>query len=128
MAKQFKPGINHMEFWVKDLKESAAFYSRLFEIIGWNKLNERAFSTGVLEIYFCEVEAELKDSLGVRHICFQATSEEMVNEVGRFLEEIDHPALRGPQYMPYSEKYYTVDFKDPNGFVLEVAYTPNMVM
>jgi hypothetical protein len=26
----------------------------------------------------------------------------------------------------YSEGYYTVDFRDPDGYVIEVAHTPHM--
>jgi hypothetical protein len=26
----------------------------------------------------------------------------------------------------YSRDYYTVDFRDPDGYVLEVAHTPHM--
>ncbi|WP_141524468.1 glyoxalase [Bacillus cereus group sp. BfR-BA-01352] len=28
----------------------------------------------------------------------------------------------------YSEGYYTIDFYDSNGFIIEVAYTPNVEM
>jgi hypothetical protein len=37
--------------------------------------------------------------------------------------------IRGRQPMPqYDQSYYTVDFRDPNGFVPEVAHTPDIVL
>ncbi|WP_461488347.1 VOC family protein [Pontibacter sp. HJ8] len=67
------------------------------------------------------------DSLGVRHICFHAVSRAVVDQVGEWLKNRKGDLLRGPQEMPlYSVSYYTVDFRDPNGFVLEVAHTPDI--
>ncbi|PRY06816.1 putative lactoylglutathione lyase [Pontibacter ummariensis] len=120
-------GISHLEFWVKDLEESLSFYSQLFPIIGWYAHTRTSFSCGIHEIYFKEMPVERHDSLGVRHICFHANSREMVDRVGEWLQSIGAGIIRGPQPMPhYTEQYYTVDFRDPNDFVLEVAYMPDI--
>lgn len=125
MNYPYAPGINHIEFWVKDLAESTAFYRALFPMIGWYALNETSFSCGQHEIYFKQMPVEFCDSLGVRHICFHATSREVVDQVGAWLRGQQANIIRGPQEMPhYHAGYYTVDFRDPNGFVLEVAFTP----
>lgn len=127
MEKQWKPGINHIEFWVSSLEQSLPFYEGLFEIIGWKKLNAHAFSTGTIEIYFKQASVAKQDTLGPRHICFQATGREMVEAVHKYLLEMNTRIIRGPIVRnEYSEGYYTVDFYDPDGYVLEVAYTPNM--
>jgi catechol 2,3-dioxygenase-like lactoylglutathione lyase family enzyme len=129
MSRNWQPGINHIEFWVSNMERSMNFYRPLFELIGWKPLGNYAFSSGNMEIYFKEVAHSRVDSLGPRHICFQAVSREVVNEVGRYLREIGADVIRGPVEMPhYSEGYYTVDFRDPDGYVLEVAYTPNMIL
>ena len=120
-------GISHIEFWVKDLEASLRFYSQLFPLIGWHALTRTSYSCGVHEIYFKEVPVPLHDSLGVRHICFHATSREVVDAVGAWLTNTGGNIIRGPQPMPqYDASYYTVDFRDPNGFVLEVAHTPDI--
>lgn len=67
--KQFEPGIHHIEFWVENLEKSIHFYSRLFAIIGWKQLDDTAFSTGKVEIYFKEVDEKIVRTLGPRHIC-----------------------------------------------------------
>ncbi|WP_276496745.1 VOC family protein [Pontibacter litorisediminis] len=127
MAYKYGVGINHLEFWVKDLEESLAFYSGLFPLIGWYELTSTSYSCGAHELYFKEAPVPLHDSLGVRHICFHAPSRAVVDRVGEWLQSIHADIIRGPKAMPdYSEQYYTVDFRDPNGFVLEVAFTPDI--
>lgn len=127
MRYTYGPGINHIEFWVKNLEESARFYSELFPLIGWYALNRTSFSCGQHEIYFKEMPLAFHDSLGVRHICFHATSREVVDRVGEWLRNNGTGIIRGPQEMPqYDPTYYTVDFRDPNGLVLEVAHTPGI--
>lgn len=127
MNRKWSPGINHIEFWVANLEESLSFYDTLFEIIGWYKLNRVSYSTGSTEIYLKEVDETIKKTVGPRHICFQATSKEMVDQVGGFLRQVNARIIRGPVFRnEYSEGYYTIDFYDPNGYILEVAYTPNM--
>lgn len=122
-------GIAHLEFWVKDLKASMAFYSELFPIIGWKALNSTSYSSGAHEIYFKEMPVALHDSLGVRHICFHASSRGVVDEVGKWLVQQKAVIIRVPQVIPeYGNTYYTVDFKDPNGFVLEVTHMPDVVL
>jgi catechol 2,3-dioxygenase-like lactoylglutathione lyase family enzyme len=127
MDRKFSPGINHIEFWVSNLERSLAFYTPLFQLIAWKRMNEVSFSSGNIEIYFKEVDYSLQKTLGPRHICFQAVDKKTVEDVYQFLQEVNARIIRGPVEVPeYSEGYYTVDFYDPDGYILEVAYTPNM--
>lgn len=129
MEKRWSPGINHIEYWVSDLSESMKFYEDLFSIIGWRKIGGNGFSTGTTEIYFKQMEVTQNSTYGPRHICFQAVSKEIVDDVYANLTKMNARIIRGPIEMNhYSDGYYTVDFYDPDGYVLEVAYTPNMVL
>lgn len=121
-----KPGINHLEIWVKSIPETMSFFAPILETIGWHKVNDHAFATDSLEIYFQENPAAIVPGSGVRHICFQAITKAQVDEVGAYLASINADIIRGPKEMPYTKGYYTVDFRDPNGLVYEVAFTPNM--
>ncbi|MGG5735803.1 MULTISPECIES: VOC family protein [Bacillus cereus group] len=124
-----RAGIHHIEFWVANLEESISFYDMLFSIIGWRKLSEGAYSTGESEIYFKEVDEEIVKTLGPRHICYQAINRKVVDEVSGFLVDTNVKIIRGPiEINHYSDGYYTIDFYDPNGFIVEVAYTPNAEM
>lgn len=123
--RNLKYGINHIEFWVSDLKRSVLFYNSFLSLIGWKKISSNSFSDGNMVIYFIEKRDKQKvDSLGMRHLCFQAIEKKQVDEVHKILLNLNAKIIRGPILMPYSEGYYTVDFYDPDGQVLEVAYTP----
>jgi catechol 2,3-dioxygenase-like lactoylglutathione lyase family enzyme len=127
MEKSSQPGINHIEFWVSDLSKSFNFYKNFLEVIGWSPLGNNAMATTSMEIYFKEFpELKLLTSLGTRHICFQATEKQLVDQVAVVLNKSAATILRGPIEMPYSKEYYTIDFKDPDGCIIEVAYTPYM--
>lgn len=125
MEKNLKPGINHIEFWVSDLSRSVQFYNSFLTLVGWQQISDRSFSDGSMVIYFLEVNNVGKTkSLGMRHLCFNATEKQHVDRVYEALVLANAEVIRGPVLMPYSKEYYTVDFYDPDGQVLEVAHTP----
>lgn len=126
-------GIRHIEILVSNLNKSIEFYSKLFSLIGWNKIDERSFKYDNTKIYLKESTFSKRDSvksqrdmLGSRHMCFNAIDMEMVDLVGKFLNEYKAKIIRGPlevfdDWFPKGG-YYTVDFYDPDGYILEVAY------
>ncbi len=127
-----KMTIKHIEFWVSDLERSMKFYKGIFRIIGWDLIEDNAFSNGETKIYFIEQDMSAKGgsasggkvqrTIGPRHICFLASSRKIVDAVGRFLEKSGHTIIRGPLESRYKDRSsYTVDFKDPDGYVIEVA-------
>jgi catechol 2,3-dioxygenase-like lactoylglutathione lyase family enzyme len=121
-------GISHIEFWVSDLKRSLAFYKGFFPIIGWYQLDENGFSNGSTKMYFMQRPVRCCDTIGPRHICFKAQSREVVDQVGTFLRNSSSDIIRGPlEVSSYSKGSYTVDFRDPDGYVLEVKHAPNAV-
>jgi len=125
METKLRPGLNHIEFWVSDVKRSMAFYESVLTLVDWAKISDNSLSSGSMILYFQQVNGlEELCSLGVRHLCFQATQKDQVEQVHNLLVGMGSEIIRGPQNMPYSEGYYTVDFFDPDGQVTEVAYTP----
>ncbi|MDP2705847.1 MAG: hypothetical protein Q8O49_01425, partial [bacterium] len=59
---------------------------------------------------------------GPRHLCFLANSRKVVDEVARFLTNNDYDIIRGPLESHYKNRdSYTVDFRDPDGYIIEVA-------
>lgn len=105
------------------------FYNSFLHLIGWEQISEVSFSNGSMVIYFLEMKGiEKLRSLGIRHLCFQATKKELVDQVYQALFTEQADIIRGPLYMSYSSEYYTVDFYDPDGQVIEVAHTPNAIL
>ncbi len=126
-------GIRHIEILVSELDKSVEFYSKLFLLIGWQKIDATGFICGDTKIYLKESaflkrnsESEQRDMLGSRHMCFNANAKEMVDTVGEFLKEFGAKFIRGPLEVfddwHLNGGYYTVDFYDPDGYILEVAY------
>jgi catechol 2,3-dioxygenase-like lactoylglutathione lyase family enzyme len=120
--------IKHIEFLVSDFEKTMNFYAGLFDIIGWTQVSENGFKINEMKIYFKEnKDLSMQKSLGPRHICFQASDRAMVDQVGTYLVEGKARMIRGPLEVSgekYSKGYYTVDFYDPDGYILEVAHSP----
>ena len=115
-------GINHIEFWVSNLKRSLKFYQRLFRIIKWKRVAKNCFSDGKTQIYFIQKKVKKRNTVGPRHICFYADSKNMIDKVGYFLKKYKVPIIRGPIDSVWrSHHSYTIDFKDPDDYVLEVT-------
>ena len=117
-----KATIKHIEFWVSDLECSMKFYEGIFRIVGWKKIESNAFSNGQTKIYFIEQAVKSERTVGPRHICFLAASRKVVDEVAKLLSGIRADMIRGPLESRYEDRgSYTVDFRDPDGYVIEVA-------
>jgi catechol 2,3-dioxygenase-like lactoylglutathione lyase family enzyme len=116
--------IHHIELSVSDLARSSDFYKALLVGLGWTELRSGMYLKDGCEVYLKAVaDAESGPRHGPRHVCFRAASREDVDRTGVLLRSRGASILRGPLAMPqYSATYYTVDFRDPDGFVLEVAH------
>lgn len=119
-------GIKHIEIAVSDLQKSLGFYDGLFEIIGWKKVDRNGYVIGGTKVYLKQWDYSKGNSLGARHICFWAQDRSTVDAVGKHVKTTGVKMIRGPLVATeYSPDYYTVDFYDPDGYMLEVAHTPN---
>jgi catechol 2,3-dioxygenase-like lactoylglutathione lyase family enzyme len=117
--------IHHIEMSVSSLARSRDFYAALFRDLGWTELQPTMWIQDGCEVYLKEVKPDEGAGArpGPRHVCFRAQSREVVDNVARTVRSLGAAVLRGPQPMPqYSPTYYTVDFRDPDGFVLEVCH------
>ncbi|MCL5435839.1 MAG: topoisomerase IV [Patescibacteria group bacterium] len=98
------------------------FYDGLLSTVGWKKIESNALSNGETKIYFVEQNVKLGRNIGPRHICFLADSRAAVDRAGNFLTKLDADIIRGPLESKYKDRTsYTVDFRDPDGYVIEVA-------
>lgn len=115
-------GIKHIEFWVSDLERSVIFYKKLFDIIGWEQNDQNGFRCGNTKLYLVEKLVSFQENIGPRHICFEADKKDFVDQVATFLKNNNTSIIRGPlEYTYKGSAAYTVDFKDPDGYIIEVA-------
>lgn len=127
------PGINHMCLCVKDLEKSLAFYDAIMPLMGWKprKQGSVAYITGNYEIYLQESKLPEREferyGVGLQHLAFNANSEQSVLDLTEKLRELGAEITDEPQKYPnYTEKFYAVFFKDPNGIQLEYCYCPDL--
>ncbi len=119
-------GIKHIEIAVSNLQKSLDFYDKLFETIGWKKVDRNGYVCGNIKVYLKQWNYPRGNTLGARHICFWAKDRAMVDRAGECVKRAEVKMIRGPLLVPeYSPDYYTVDFYDPDGYMLEVAHTPD---
>lgn len=115
-------GIKHIEFWVSDLDKSLLFYKTLFNIIGWEQYETNGFRCGMTKIYFLEKEVLFNENIGPRHICFEADSIEILTRILELLKLNNLQIIRGPiEYTHKGNTAHTIDFKDRDGYIIEVA-------
>jgi catechol 2,3-dioxygenase-like lactoylglutathione lyase family enzyme len=115
-------GIKHIEFWVSDLDKSLLFYKDLFDLIGWEQYDLNGFRHNMTKIYFVQKDVPFNENIGPRHICFEADSIEIVEKVTELVKSYNLPVIRGPIEYSYEDNAaHTVDFRDPDGYIIEVA-------
>jgi catechol 2,3-dioxygenase-like lactoylglutathione lyase family enzyme len=113
--------IRHIEFWVSNLKRSLDFYKSLFAALGWTHIDDNGFALEGIRIYFLQMHgaSPAPKTFGPRHICFTAQSKEAVDAIAQ-LPILSKRILHGPAELHTSGSYMLV-FKDPDGYLLEVA-------
>jgi catechol 2,3-dioxygenase-like lactoylglutathione lyase family enzyme len=113
-------GIRHIEFWVADLSKSLDFYGKILGLVGWERVDANGFAREGTKIYFLETAGIVggQKTPGPRHICFQVEKREVVDAVATKLTSAD--ILHGPAVL-YPNGSYMLVFKDPDGYILEVA-------
>jgi catechol 2,3-dioxygenase-like lactoylglutathione lyase family enzyme len=117
-------GIDHISIRVSDYKRSKAFYSRLFDFLGFEISDEYpdtiGWTNGKTRYWIAPAEGRKKHRIGdvgLHHYAFELRNRRDVDALQSFLEEqrirIVDPADE------YYEDYYAVFFLDPDGIKLE---------
>jgi catechol 2,3-dioxygenase-like lactoylglutathione lyase family enzyme len=117
-------GIDHISIRVSDYKKSKAFYSKLFEFLGFEISDEYpstiGWTNGKTRYWIAPAEGRQKykiGDVGLHHYAFELRNRKDVDALQAFLEKakvkIVDPADE------YYEDYYAVFFLDPDGLKLE---------
>jgi glyoxylase I family protein len=134
--------ISHIALAVSDLERSTAFYDRVFEFIGFKRvevaeLTQQAMKTRLkawvgpgYSISIRPSKGEFarrphdRNSPGSNHMAFTAEDKSDVEKMYQLLKEIGATVLDAPTEYPYSPGYFAVYFTDPDGLKFEFAYAP----
>jgi catechol 2,3-dioxygenase-like lactoylglutathione lyase family enzyme len=118
-------GIDHISIRVSDYQKSKAFYSKLFDFLGFEVEAEYpdtiGWKNGITLFWIGRADSRRKHSIGdvgLHHYAFRLQSRQDVDELDAFLRnelkaEIVDPAGE------YYDDYYAVFFLDPDGIKLE---------
>ena len=117
-------GIDHISIRVSDYKKSKAFYSKLFDFLGFEISDEYpqtiGWTNGKTRYWIAPAEGRQKykiGDVGLHHYAFELRNRRDVDALQAFLEKekvrIVDPADE------YYEDYYAVFFLDPDGIKLE---------
>ena len=120
-------GIDHLAIRVSDFAKSKAFYSGLFEFLGFDVLDEYedsiGWTNGKTRYWITQADGDGRKhkhrtgDVGLHHYAFQLRNRKDVDELQDYLKkssvEIVDPAGE------YYEDYYAVFFLDPDGIKLE---------
>jgi glyoxylase I family protein len=135
-------GISHFSFVVSDLERSTAFYNKVFEFIGFKRVEvpeatQQAMKTRLkawvgpgYSISIRPSKGEFarrshdRNAPGFNHLAFNAEDRSDVEKMYGLLKEIGATVLDAPAEYPYSPGYFAVYFTDPDGLKFEFAYAP----
>jgi catechol 2,3-dioxygenase-like lactoylglutathione lyase family enzyme len=117
-------GIDHISIRVSDYQRSKAFYSKLFEFLGFEISDEYpstiGWTNGKTRYWIAGAEGRKRyriGDVGLHHYAFQLRSRRDVDALQAFLEK-EKVRIVDPADEHY-EDYYAVFFLDPDGIKLE---------
>ena len=134
--------ISHISLTASDLERSAAFYNKIFELIGFKRVEvpestQQAMKTRLkawvgpgYSISIRPSKGEFahrphdRDAPGFNHLAFTAADRTDVDRMLDLLNEIGARVLDLPAEYPYAPGYYAIYFTDPDGLKFEFAYAP----
>jgi glyoxylase I family protein len=135
--------ISHIALTVNDLERSTTFYNRVFEFIGFKRVEvpestQQAMKTRLqawvgqgYSISIRPSKGEFAHRLhdrnapGFNHMAFTAKDRSDVEKLHALLKEMGATILDAPAEYPYSPGYFAVYFADPDGLKFEFAHAPS---
>lgn len=132
--------VDHLDLVVTDLECSLEFYNGLLEPLGFTRNSEIVGERGERVVYIGgaggtavslrEAQSNAhptpydRYAVGIHHLCFGASSRDVVDERAAWLRERGAEIESGPGEYEYTLGYYAVFFYDPDGIKLEIVHRP----
>ena len=136
-----RAGIAHFDLVVSSLERSLPFYRELLAPLGYTGIDEIVGERGET-VWYVSIPGRFEGSLGLReavsaggtphdryavgvhHVCFYATTRDVVDERWGWLRERGAAIESEPREYSYTPGYYAVFFHDPDGIKLEILHRP----
>jgi catechol 2,3-dioxygenase-like lactoylglutathione lyase family enzyme len=133
--------VDHLDLVVTDLERSLEFYNGLLEPLGFTRNSEIEGERGERVVYIGgsggasvslrEAQSDAhptpydRYAVGIHHLCFGASSREVVDERSQWLRDQGAEIESEPREYDYTPGYYAVFFYDPDGIKLEIVHRPD---
>ena len=127
-------GIAHIQFSVRDMEKSRAFWAPLLELFEMQILiDTETYFYGIgsrTGIAISPVDPEFKDEAyhqrraGIHHLCLRAREREQVDEIHAFVAKLGATIVHEPREDGFAPGYYSILFEDPDGIRIEVNHVP----
>lgn len=123
-------GIDHLYVAVSDLARSEAFYDPVMELLGFKKGDREIAGEPHAHYFNPWLQYTLRParggshdpySPGLHHLCFQVRDRSSVDHAERELGRLGVEVTPARLYPEYSDDYYAIFFRDPDGIRLEVV-------
>ncbi len=132
MNKKSLDPAGHISLAVSNLEKSKKFYKNLFDQLGFKQIKDGTYSIAWVtkEGFGIWIRRAKQAKLphkhfapGLHHLCLKAKTKKLVDEIyERMLTKKTVIFAEPKSYPEYTPKYYAVDFADPDGIKIEVAY------
>lgn len=132
MNKKSLDPAGHLSLAVSDLERSRKFYKSLFKQLGFKQIrnSENGVAWVTKEGFGIWIRQAKNKKLhhkhfapGIHHLCVKAKTKKLVDEVYKYMLAKKTIFFSEPKSYPeYTLKYYAVDFADPDGIKIEIAY------
>ena len=132
--------ISHIALTVSDLERSTEFYNKVFEFIGFKRVEVPEATQQVMKTrlrawvgpgYSTSIRPSKgefahrlhdRNSSGLNHMAFTAEDRSDVDKMYELLKQMGATVLDAPAEYPYSPGYFAVYFTDLDGLKFEFAY------
>lgn len=119
--------LSHIDLKVSDYKNSIRFYDLILMSLGWEKLVSRtdytSYTDGTLKILIFPLEGT-QLSQRPRVLSFYAETKEVVDDFNREVLVKNKIETLDPKGAVGDNNFYSVQFKGPDGAIVEVMYSP----
>lgn len=124
-------GLDHIYLSVSDMARSEAFYDQVMKVLDFRKTSRPIGSEPHIHYFNRSLRLTIRPAAigflhhqnapGLHHLCFQVPDRAAVDLAAKLLSECGVNTSVPRLYPEYTEDYYAIFFRDPDGIELEIV-------